>query len=105
MEQDDRYRRGDAVIGGRKFLVASKDGNGFVVAEDECVANTRKGKPVLNLKGDERAMRSVIAGELVASVGENRKMLIFRCRRAGDGARPRRASAALQGEGPLRHQL
>src|ERR1700685_3676585 len=34
-------------VGGRKFLVASHQGKGFVVAEDECVANTRKGKQVL----------------------------------------------------------
>src|SRR5262249_4599397 len=29
--------------GGRKFLVASVQGRGFVVPEDECLANTRKG--------------------------------------------------------------
>ena len=32
--------------GGRKFLVASRAGRGFVVPEDECLANTRKGKQV-----------------------------------------------------------
>src|SRR5204862_7882730 len=31
-----------ALRGGRKFLLASAAGRGFVVAEDECVANTRK---------------------------------------------------------------
>ena len=35
--------------GGRKFLVASAQGRGFIVAEDECLANTRKGKQVLNV--------------------------------------------------------
>ena len=35
--------------GGRKFLVASRDGQGFVVNEDDCVGNTRKGKQVLNV--------------------------------------------------------
>src|ERR1700678_3125068 len=50
LEQD-----GDVVTvfrheGGRKFLVASKQGRGFVVAEDECLANTRKGKQILNVK-------------------------------------------------------
>jgi topoisomerase-4 subunit A len=64
--------------GGRKFLVASKAGRGFVVAEDECVANTRKGKQVLNVKApDEASAIATIEGELVASIGENRKMVIF----------------------------
>jgi topoisomerase-4 subunit A len=35
--------------GGRKLIVASKQGRGFIVPEDECVANTRKGKQVLNV--------------------------------------------------------
>ena len=42
--------------GGRKFLVASEQGRGFVVAEDECVANTRKGKQVLNVKPPDEAV-------------------------------------------------
>ena len=64
--------------GGRKFLVASATGRGFVVAEDECLANTRKGKQVLNVKPPDAA-RAVapVEGELVAAVGENRKMVIF----------------------------
>jgi len=64
--------------GGRKFLVASAQGRGFVVAEDECLANTRKGKQVLNVKPPDAARAfAVVEGELVASIGENRKMVIF----------------------------
>ncbi len=64
--------------GGRKFLVASGQGRGFVVAEEECVANTRKGKQVLNVDlPDEARAIAAVEGELVASVGENRKMVIF----------------------------
>jgi topoisomerase-4 subunit A len=63
---------------GRKLLVASRTGRGFVVPEDECIANTRKGKQVLNVKmPDEAAAIAPIEGELVASIGENRKMIIF----------------------------
>ncbi len=63
---------------GRKFLVASHAGRGFVVAEDDCVANTRKGKQVLNVKtGDEARAITEIEGELVAAIGDNRKMVIF----------------------------
>ncbi len=64
--------------GGRKFLVASTQGRGFVVPEDECLGNTRKGKQVLNVTAPDpaRAM-TTIDGELVATIGENRKMVIF----------------------------
>jgi topoisomerase IV subunit A len=64
--------------GGRKFLVGSAQGRGFIVAEDECVANTRKGKQVLNVTPPDAARAfAVVAGELVAAIGENRKMVIF----------------------------
>jgi topoisomerase-4 subunit A len=64
--------------GGRKFLVASSQGRGFIVAEDECLANTRKGKQVLNVKLPDAACAVATAeGELVAAIGENRKLLIF----------------------------
>ena len=46
-----------AYQGRRKFLVASHQGNGFVVAEDECLGTTRKGKQVLNLKGAGQGRR------------------------------------------------
>ncbi|MGQ0664752.1 MAG: DNA topoisomerase IV subunit A [Pseudomonadota bacterium] len=62
----------------RKLLVASSDGRGFVVAEDEVVAQTRAGKQVLNVAGavEARACRPV-EGDTVAVIGENRKLLLF----------------------------
>jgi topoisomerase-4 subunit A len=64
--------------GGRKFLVASAQGRGFVVPEDECLGNTRKGKQVLNVTPPDAARAlAVVEGELVASIGENRKLVIF----------------------------
>jgi topoisomerase-4 subunit A len=62
----------------RKLLVASTIARGFVVAEAEVLANTRKGKQVLNLDAGEEAKACVVvAGDRVAVVGENRKMVIF----------------------------
>src|SRR4029453_11762094 len=59
-------------------VLASAKGRGFVVAEDECLANTRKGKQVLNVAPPDAARAvATVTGELVASIGENRKMLIF----------------------------
>ena len=64
--------------GGRKFVVASPQGRGFIVPEDECLANTRKGKQVLNVKPPDAACAiAPVEGELVAAIGENRKMLVF----------------------------
>jgi topoisomerase-4 subunit A len=63
---------------GEKRLIASLKGNGFVVAEDELVANTRKGKQILNVSGDDEArLIAPVAGDMVAVIGQNRKLLIF----------------------------
>jgi topoisomerase-4 subunit A len=63
---------------GEKLLVASADGRGFVVPEDEVVAQTKSGKQVLNLgSGLEAAACARVAGDSVAVIGENRKLLIF----------------------------
>jgi len=64
--------------GGRKFIVASKEGRGFVVPEDECLGNTRKGKQVLNVKAPDAACAiAPVEGDLVAAIGDNRKMVVF----------------------------
>ena len=64
--------------GGRKFLVGSRQGRGFVVPEDECLGNTRKGKQVLNVSPPDAACAlAVVEGELAAAIGENRKLVIF----------------------------
>ena len=63
---------------GRRLLVASTSGYGFIVPEDEVLASTRKGKQVLNLAEPDEAKVCVPAhGDMVAVVGENRKMIIF----------------------------
>ena len=63
---------------GRKLLVASSAGDGFVVPEDEVLAQTRTGKQVLNVKQDVRAqVCQPVTGDHVACVGENRKVLVF----------------------------
>jgi topoisomerase IV subunit A len=45
---------------GRKLLVASSDGYGFVVAEDDLLATTRKGKQVLNVKTPAEAQACAV---------------------------------------------
>ncbi len=63
---------------GQRLLVASSAGFGFLVPEDEVVAQTRAGKQVLNVKGDEAAVVCrPVDGDHVAVVGQNRKLLLF----------------------------
>ncbi|OUD09901.1 DNA topoisomerase IV subunit A [Marivivens niveibacter] len=63
---------------GRKLLVASSAGDGFIVPEQEVIAQTRGGKQVLNVKGDVVArVIKPVNGDHVAVVGENRKVLVF----------------------------
>jgi topoisomerase-4 subunit A len=74
--------------GGRKLLLASAQGRGFVVSEDECLGNTRKGKQALNVKAPDRArVLAPVEGEQVAAIGDNRKMLIFPLDQVPDMAR------------------
>ena len=62
----------------RKLLVVSTDGRGFVVSELEVLANTRKGKHVMTVSAPAEMRLAVpAAGDTVAILGQNRKLLIF----------------------------
>ncbi len=61
-----------------RLLVASSAGDGFLVPEAEVVAQTRSGKQALNVKDGVKAqVCAPIAGDHIACVGENRKVLVF----------------------------
>jgi topoisomerase IV subunit A len=63
---------------GGALLVASSAGDGFRVAEDDVLAQTRTGRQVLNVKGTATAKKCVrIAGDHVAVISENGKLLVF----------------------------
>jgi topoisomerase IV subunit A len=62
----------------RKFLVASSEGQGFIVKEEDCVGNTRKGKQVLNVTAPNEACAiTTVNGDQVAVIGSNHKMVVF----------------------------
>ena len=64
--------------GERKFLVASSEGQGLIVKEEDCIGNTRKGKQVLNVTMPVEACAiTTVAGDQVAVIGSNHKMVIF----------------------------
>ncbi|MGH6715818.1 MAG: DNA topoisomerase IV subunit A, partial [Bradyrhizobium sp.] len=78
MEQDAAIVSLFVNKGGRKFLIASAEGQGFVASEDDCVGTTRKGKQVLNVEMPNEARTiATVAGDTVAVIGDNRKMLLF----------------------------
>ncbi|MBV9523440.1 MAG: DNA topoisomerase IV subunit A, partial [Alphaproteobacteria bacterium] len=61
----------------QKLLLAASDGRGFIVAAEEVLAQTRAGKQVL-VPGEGALARicTPVAGDAVALIGENRKLLI-----------------------------
>ncbi|KAB2541674.1 DNA topoisomerase IV [Salipiger aestuarii] len=63
---------------GRKLLLASSAGDGFVVPENDVIAQTRSGKQVINVKdGATARVCKPVDGDAVAVVGQNRKVLVF----------------------------
>ena len=63
-----------------KLLVAASDGRGFIVESADVLAETRKGRQVLNTKDKAvlAVVRPIAPGEdMVAVIGENRKLLVF----------------------------
>ncbi|MCZ8107566.1 MAG: DNA topoisomerase IV subunit A [Burkholderiales bacterium] len=63
---------------GTRLLFATSEGRGFIAPGDDVLANTRKGKQVLNVDAPFKAVIANAAeGDHVAVVGENRKLLVF----------------------------
>src|ERR1700757_3570070 len=76
--------------GERKFLVANSEGQGFVVKEEDCVSNTRKGKQVMNVEMPNEARGiATFAGDMVAFIGTNHKMVLFAIDQVPEMARGR----------------
>ena len=64
--------------GGQRMLVAASTGHGLLVPTEAALAQTRSGKQVLNISGTARAVACCVAeGDMVATVGMNRKLLVF----------------------------
>jgi topoisomerase IV subunit A len=63
---------------GQRFLLAATDGKGFLVEGAELLAEKRTGKQVMTLEGKAQALLCrPAAGDMVAVVGTNRKLLVF----------------------------
>lgn len=63
---------------GKKRLVASSKGYGFVIDETEFLSQKRGGKTILSTGDNQKAaVTKVIKGNFLGVIGENRKLLIF----------------------------
>jgi len=63
-----------------KLLLGASDGRGFIAPVADILAETRKGKQVVNLKAGAslKIVRPLVDGaDAVAVIGENRKLVIF----------------------------
>jgi len=64
-----------------KMIVATDAGRGFIVKMADVLAQTKKGKQVLNVDGKDEAKLCRVIGETddhIAIIGRNRKMLVFK---------------------------
>ena len=74
--------------GGRRFLIASDAGRGFIVPEDDVVAQTKNGKQVLNVGSDAEATTIAVVpdkADHIAVIGTNRKLVVFPMKVKEDG--------------------
>lgn len=62
----------------KEYILASSDGRGFIVSSEDVMAQTRTGKQIMTLGEGARALACLDKeGDLVAIIGENRKLLLF----------------------------
>ncbi|MCX7898641.1 MAG: DNA topoisomerase IV subunit A [Methylocystis sp.] len=64
---------------GASLLLVGDDGRGFVVGHDDLLSSTRKGRAALNVAPPAKLkiVADASAGDHVAIIGDNRKMLVF----------------------------
>lgn len=62
-----------------QYLIASNAGKGFLVDENHILAQTRNGRKIMNLaEGEAAVFCRRISGDMVAIIGDNRKLLVFK---------------------------
>lgn len=61
------------------YLLATREGRGFIVDDNHIIAQTRNGRKIMNVAdGEKTAFCVKVAGDMIATVGENRKLLVFK---------------------------
>ncbi len=61
------------------YVIASNKGYGFIVDENHLIAQTRQGRKIMNVaEGETTMFCKKVTGDMIALVGENRKILVFK---------------------------
>ena len=104
VDLDDRVKIIDVFPhkAGRKRLLASKEGYGFIMPEDEALAFRRAGKQVLN---GTATVSLEATGDRVAVVGDNGKILVFDLEELPEMPRGKGVKLQSYREGGLRDAL
>jgi topoisomerase-4 subunit A len=94
---------------GRRLLVASRTGHGFLVPEGEVLASKRSGKQVLNVDADDPKAAAALCqdadGDHVALLGDNNKILICLLAELPEMGRGRGVRLQSYKEGGLKEAL
>jgi topoisomerase-4 subunit A len=90
---------------GRKRMMASKAGYGFVLVEDEALALRRAGKQVMNVDDGGALLSQELVGDHVAVVGDNGKILVFSVDELPEMPRGKGVKLQSYREGGLRDAL
>jgi len=85
-----------------QYLIASNSGRGFLVDENHIMAQTRNGRKIMNLENGEYAkFCKKMSGDMVAVIGDNRKLLVFKSEEVPTMARGRGVTLQKYKDGGL----
>jgi topoisomerase-4 subunit A len=90
---------------GRKLILASKQGYGFIMPEEEALASKRGGKQVLTVDAKGVAVCLPYEGDQLAVVGDNGKILVFPLEELPEMPRGKGVKLQSYREGGLRDAL
>ncbi len=107
IELDDKVKIIDVFPfkAGRKRILASKQGYGFLLPEEEALANRKAGKQVLTVDASGAAFCLEAVGDQLAVVGDNGKILIFPLEELPEMPRGKGVKLQAYREGGLRDGL
>lgn len=75
---DESIVRAFVLNTGAKYLLVGRHGTGFIVSGENCLAQTKNGKQIMNTDAANPAIMCVpVTGDTIAMSGSNDKLLIF----------------------------